>query len=77
MERKSIPAFWGHWTYKIFANYWLHQVDNPIGKAFNKATKYVVTRGPDRLDWEKSLRIDGDVVEEIRRLDFGSRSARR
>ncbi len=57
----------GRWTYGIFAAYWPHQ-DNPIGKAFNKATKYVVTRTLDRLDWQTSHRISGDVVSEIRRL---------
>jgi dihydrofolate reductase len=57
----------GRRTYVIFAAYWPYQ-DNPIAKAFNKATKYVVTRTLDHLDWEKSQRIDGDVVEEVRRL---------
>jgi len=57
----------GRRTYAIFAAYWPYQ-DNPIAKAFNKATKYVVTRTLDHLDWEKSQRIDGDVVEEVRRL---------
>ena len=58
----------GRRTYQIFAGYWPHQGDNPIAKAFNKATKYVVTRTLDRLDWTKSERISGDVVDEIRRL---------
>ena len=58
----------GRRTYEIFAGYWPNQGDNPIAKAFNKATKYVVTRSLDRLDWEKSQRIDGDVVEAVRQL---------
>jgi dihydrofolate reductase len=58
----------GRRTYEIFAGYWPHQDDNPIGKAFNQATKYVVTRTLDQLDWRKSQRIDGDVVDELRRL---------
>jgi dihydrofolate reductase len=58
----------GRRTYEIFAAYWPNQGDNPITKAFNKATKYVVTRSLDRLDWKKSQRIDGDVVEKVRRL---------
>lgn len=59
----------GRRTYEIFAAYWpKHGDDNPIAKAFNKATKYVVTRSLDRLDWESSQRIDGDVVEEVRQL---------
>jgi dihydrofolate reductase len=58
----------GRRTYQIFAGYWPNQGDNRIAKAFNKATKYVVTRSLDRLDWEKSQRIDGDVVEEVRQF---------
>ncbi len=57
----------GRRTYEIFASYWPHQ-DNAIAKAFNKATKYVVTRTLDRLGWTKSERIDGDVLEKVRRL---------
>lgn len=58
----------GRRTYEIFAAYWPNQGDNPIAKAFNKATKYVVTRTLDQLDWEKSVLIRGDVADEIRRL---------
>jgi dihydrofolate reductase len=58
----------GRRTYEIFAGYWPNQGDHPIARAFNNATKYVVTRSLDRFDWEKSQRIDGDVVEEVRRL---------
>jgi dihydrofolate reductase len=58
----------GRRTYEIFAGYWPNQGDHPIAKAFNKATKYVVTRSLDRFDWEKSQRIDGDVVKEVGQL---------
>jgi len=59
----------GRRTYGIFAAYWPNEGDdNPIAKAFNKATKYVVTRSLDHLDWETSLHIGGDVVDEVRRL---------
>jgi dihydrofolate reductase len=63
----------GRRTYQIFAGYWPNQGDNRIAKAFNKATKYVVTRSLERLDWEKSQRIDGDVVEEVRQLKASDR----
>src|SRR4051812_10630406 len=58
----------GRRTYEIFAAYWPHAGDNPIANAFNKATKYVVTRRLSQLGWKNSLRIGGDVVEEVRRL---------
>ncbi len=58
----------GRRTYQIFAGYWPHHGDNPIGKAFNRATKHVVTRSLDRLDWAHSRPVGGAVVDEIRRL---------
>jgi dihydrofolate reductase len=57
----------GRRTYDIFASFWPHQGDNPIGKAFNRATKYVVTHGTDPLAWKTSQRI-GDIAEGVRRL---------
>jgi dihydrofolate reductase len=58
----------GRRTYEIFASYWPHHGDNPIGEAFNQATKYVATRSLSQLDWEHSQPIGGDVVAELRRL---------
>jgi dihydrofolate reductase len=58
----------GRRTYEIFAAYWPNQGDNPIAKAFDKATKYVVTRSLGHLDWKNSQRIGGDVVNEVSRL---------
>jgi dihydrofolate reductase len=57
----------GRRTYEIFAGYWPNQ-NGTIAKAFNKATKYVVTRTLDRLAWKKSQPIRGDVVDELRQL---------
>src|SRR5690242_9916226 len=34
----------GRRTYQIFAAYWPNHADGPIGRSFNTATKYVVTR---------------------------------
>lgn len=58
----------GRRTYDIFAAYWPHHGDDPIGKAFNQAKKYVVTHRTDQLDWEHSRQISGNVVDELRRL---------
>ena len=57
----------GRRTYEIFAGYWPKQ-GGAIVKAFNKATKYVVTRNLERFEWKKSQRISGDVVNEVRQL---------
>ncbi len=58
----------GRRTYEIFNAYWPYHGDDPIGKAFNKARKYVVTRTLDQLDWENSQRIGSDVVNELFQL---------
>ena len=58
----------GRRTYEIFASYWPHHDDNPIGKSFNQAKKHVVTRTLAHLDWQNSQRLSGDVVDELRRL---------
>lgn len=58
----------GRRTYQIFASYWPHHDDNPIGKAFNRATKHVATRTLDLLEWQNSRRIEGDIVAGVRRL---------
>lgn len=61
----------GRRTYEIFTAHWPHAGDNPIANRFNEATKYVVTRSLDHLDWAGSIRIDGDVAAEITRLKSG------
>jgi dihydrofolate reductase len=59
----------GRRTYEIFAAYWPYAgADNPIAKAFNRATKFVVTRSLNQFDWVNSQPIRGDTVDEIRRL---------
>ena len=58
----------GRRTYEIFAAYWPYAGDSPIAKAFNKATKYVVTNSLDRFDWVNTQRMSGDAVDAIRRL---------
>lgn len=56
----------GRRTYEIFAGYWPQHDDDPIGKAFNQATKYVVTRSLKQLDWKPSQIVGG--VDELRWL---------
>src|SRR5947207_940146 len=63
---EEFEMLFGRRTYETFAAYWPKQRDNSIATAFNKATKHVVTRSHRKLEWEKSQRIAGDVVDEIR-----------
>lgn len=59
----------GRKTYDIFAGYWPKQDPNgPVADPFNKAKKYVVSKGSPELTWEGSVLIDGDVVSKLRDL---------
>jgi dihydrofolate reductase len=50
----------GRKTYEIFAAHWPYVgPDDPIGAVFDKASKYVLTRGQDPLDWVNSHRLTG------------------
>ena len=58
----------GRRTYEIFAAYWPYVGENPIADGFNRATKYVATRGKPELSWANSQALQGDVVEAVRQL---------
>lgn len=59
----------GRKTYEIFAAYWPYVAeDDPIGKAFNAATKYVATRSPGPLAWQNSVALRGDAAEAVAEL---------
>lgn len=51
----------GRRTYDIFAAYWPYaEGENAaMGRAFDKAAKYVLTRGEQELPWENSHRLTG------------------
>ena len=56
----------GRKTYEIFAGYWPHHNDE--GAGLNKATKYVASHSPIKLTWERSVLLQGDVVDEVKKL---------
>jgi dihydrofolate reductase len=50
----------GRKTYEIFAAHWPYVgPDDPIGPVFDKANKYVLTRGQESLEWVNSHRLGG------------------
>jgi dihydrofolate reductase len=55
----------GRRTYDIFAAYWPYaEGDNkPMGEAFDRANKYVLTRGEQELPWQNSHRLRG--IEDV------------
>jgi dihydrofolate reductase len=60
----------GRKTYHIFANYWPKVTDpnNPIATALNSRPKYVMSRSLERVTWNNSSLIKGDVVAALRKL---------
>jgi dihydrofolate reductase len=60
----------GRKTYDIFADYWpkVTDPDNAIATALNSRPKHVVSRSLERVTWNNSSLIKGDVVAELRKL---------
>lgn len=59
----------GRKTFEIFASYWPHHREE--GAGINNATKYVVSNTMASHEWEKSVFLSGNVMEEIRRIKEG------
>ncbi len=56
----------GRKTFEIFASYWpVHEDDWP---GINMVTKYVASRTLTKHEWNNSVILRGDVVEEVRKL---------
>lgn len=64
----SYELLLGRRTYEIFAAYWPHNGDQPIGETFNAIRKHVVTSSERPLTWSNSERLAGDPVEAVARL---------
>src|SRR6476646_3917175 len=58
----------GRKTYDIFAAYWPKAKDEPGAGNLNNAKKYVVSRTLDRVDWQNSTLVKGDVVQGVTQL---------
>lgn len=61
----------GRRTYEIFAAYWPYAEgeERPMGEAFDRANKHVLTRGTQPLEWQNSHRLAG--VEDVAALKEG------
>ena len=64
----SYELLLGRRTYEIFAAYWPHNADQPIGETFNAVRKHVVTSSDRPLTWNNSQRLLGDPAEAVARL---------
>ena len=68
VEQMSRPfdLLLGRKTFEIFAAYWPHHEDE--GAGINKATKYVASNTLTEHEWDKSVFLNKDVVDEIKKL---------
>jgi dihydrofolate reductase len=60
----------GRRTYEIFAAHWPYVSGEAksLGERFDRAAKYVVTGGKQRLDWQNSHRLESlDAIAELKR----------
>ncbi len=60
----------GRKTYEIFAAHWPHVIaeKDPVATKLNSLPKYVVSKTLDKLGWNNSTLIKGDVAEEVAKL---------
>lgn len=72
----------GRRTYEIFAAHWPHvggdergerggtasDVDDPAATTLNSARKYVASRTLDKVEWNNSVLLEGDVAEAVAEL---------
>lgn len=58
----------GRKTYDIFAGFWPNAKPEDGADDLNNAKKYVVTRTLDKVDWQNSFLVKGDVVKAIQKL---------
>jgi dihydrofolate reductase len=57
----------GRGTYEIFAAHWPYD-EGPIADHLNGTRKHVASRTLDRVDWDNSTLISGDVAEYVAEL---------
>lgn len=58
----------GRKTYEIFAAYWPYAKYEPAAAYLNNAKKYVASRTLNKVEWNNSTLLKGDVTQEIRKL---------
>jgi dihydrofolate reductase len=59
----------GRKTYEIFAAHWPYIGDeDPIARKLNRVRKYVASRTLDKVEWNNSTLLAGDVAAEVARL---------
>lgn len=58
----------GRKTYDIWKHYWPQHGEGIIGTGINRATKYVASTTLTKSNWEKTVILKDNVVNEIKKL---------
>ena len=58
----------GRVSYEEWAGYWPTSTDEPFASFINNIPKYVVSKTLDRVEWNHSTLLKGDLVEEVTTL---------
>lgn len=58
----------GRVTYEEWAHYWPNSNDEPFASYINSTPKFVISKTLDKVDWQNSMLLKGDLTEEITRL---------
>lgn len=60
----------GGGPYELFAGHWprVTAPNDPIATRLNDVPKYLVSISLDRLEWNNSMLLQGDVLEEVAKL---------
>lgn len=59
----------GRKTYDIFAGYWPKApADDPFAVKLNAVPKYIASRTLEKVDWNNSALIEGDLAKAIERI---------
>ena len=64
----SEPILLGRVTYQEFASAWPQRGNADGGDYFNGTRKYVVTTTLDKAEWNNSMLIKDNIIEEIQKL---------
>lgn len=70
-QTKATDAFLlGRVTYEIFAGFWPGMKNNEFGVAdkWNNAPKYVVSTSLQKADWNNSILLKSNIIEELHKL---------
>jgi dihydrofolate reductase len=66
--REPFDLLLGGKTFEIFASYWPYHTEGRSGSGINNATKYVASHTLHSHEWQKSVFLQGDLAEEVRKL---------